>query len=273
MQPRHGDRHGHQHRPHEPRVGAAQAVHHQSTRPGQQGQQRQAWPAHVADGGDQNVQPLQAAPLQGKWNGDGDDEQAQAVAGGYQIGAGVLPLGKQGHLRRGPNRPREVAGRPQHRSGHAVHTRRVQAVEPRAKAPAQQQRPPNAQHDGPPQAAHERRHLGREVQAQRGANRPLPAIAQRPPAFGGRTGHGQHGRGNQGTQHPGQWGVQRHTGSRSGPGQQQGARNAEQKFRRHRGQEERRKEQAAEYRAAGAGGEAVLPTEAVHPKKECGRPV
>ena len=58
----------------------------------------------------QNVQPCR--PLhQGKWNGDRDDEQAQAVAGGYQIGAGVLPLGKQGHPNAAQS-PREVAGRP-----------------------------------------------------------------------------------------------------------------------------------------------------------------
>jgi hypothetical protein len=115
------------------------------------------------------------------------DQQAQAVAGGHQIGAGAFALGQQRHLRRAANGPRKVAGGPHAWRGvHAMHARRMAAVQPAPNAPAQHQRPHNAQRDGPPQAAHQRRDLRREVQPQRGANRPLARIAQRPPAFGGR---------------------------------------------------------------------------------------
>ena len=165
---------------------------------------------------------MQAAPLQRKGNGHRDDQQAQAVAGGHEVGAGIFALGQQRHFRRRANGPREIAGGPHHRRRHAMHARRMNPVQPDTKQPAQHQRPHNAQRDGPPQAGHQRHHLWREIKPQRGANRPLASIAQRGPAFGGCATDGQQRGDQQRADHPGQRGVQCHTGGGGSPGQGQG---------------------------------------------------
>ena len=151
--------------------------------------------------------PAHLKPRHAKRQQHNHQQQTQTVGGRHQVGPRTRSLREQGHFSSAANGARKITRRPCFLFAMGSFPLGQQAgmlpVQPSPKKKAQGQGPNNAHPNGPPQAHHQGTHLRCEVQTQRGANDPLPCVAQTVCAASGQAGQRARRCHQQGAEHPG----------------------------------------------------------------------